>query len=253
MGIQLVIGNSATGALLRDALVNLGVSLGGRADAVVNYGQRTFPQGLPGLNVAPYPGTKLAELQVLRDGGVSTPLIFLPRETTRENQYPLLGRKISHTQGRDIVPILSAQEHGWAVASGNVDYFTQYHSPVREFRSWVFRNSILASYEKFLHAPQNFRFVGCNHRNGFAFRRVRPTPPGVKAAALQAIRVLGLDFGAVDILESTGGMVYVLEVNRQPGVSDINRSSLQGLATRIKSWQDAGYPAWNRREARANS
>lgn len=249
MGIHLVIGQSATGRLLRQALSNLNVSLGGPLDAVVNYGQRTFPAAPHGLNVAQYPENKLRELQLLMSAGVRTPEIFLDDEAGHplDNRYPLLGRKISHTQGRDIIPILSPREHEWAVASGNVDYFTQYISPIREFRTWVFRNTVLATYEKFLHNPPNFRYVGCNHRNGFAFRRFRPTPLGVKRAALDAMRALNLDFGAVDILEGPGEVFYVLEVNRQPGASDINRSSLQNLAQRIKLWQDSGYPAWNRR------
>lgn len=56
-----------------------------------------------------------------------------------------------------------------------------------------------------------------NHANGFIYQREGVSPPeSVTRAAVDTIRVLGLDFGAVDVI--LGKKAYVLEVNTAPGM-----------------------------------
>ena len=47
----------------------------------------------------------------------------------------------------------------------------------------------------------------------------------VRRAARRAVRSLGLDFGAVDVLVDADGKVYVLEVNTAPGIVGIIETS----------------------------
>ena len=60
-----------------------------------------------------------------------------------------------------------------------------------------------------------------NHDNGWVFGLVRDEDGAAKAAeeAAKAVQVLGLDFGAVDvIIGRDDGLPYVLEVNTAPGL-----------------------------------
>lgn len=59
-----------------------------------------------------------------------------------------------------------------------------------------------------------------NHRNGFIYKRNGINPPeSVISAAIKALEVSGLDFGAIDILwNDKQQRPYVLEINTAPGL-----------------------------------
>lgn len=58
-----------------------------------------------------------------------------------------------------------------------------------------------------------------SHQNGFIFQRNNIVDSDERnALAVNAVKVLGLDFGAVDIVEDKKGQLYVLEVNTAPGL-----------------------------------
>lgn len=59
-----------------------------------------------------------------------------------------------------------------------------------------------------------------NHDKGYVFIREGINPPEeVLTKAKQCVKILGLDFGAVDIIHNVKkGLVYVLEVNTAPGL-----------------------------------
>jgi glutathione synthase/RimK-type ligase-like ATP-grasp enzyme len=69
-----------------------------------------------------------------------------------------------------------------------------------------------------------------SHGNGWIFAREEVSPPeAVLHAATDAIELLDLDFGAVDIGSDRGGSVCVYEVNTAPGVE----------GTSLDRWGDA--------------
>jgi len=74
-----------------------------------------------------------------------------------------------------------------------------------------------------------------NHDNGFVFARheeLGEVPPQVLDYSVQAVRRLGLDFGAVDVVfNDKQRRAYVLEVNTAPGLSG---TTLEGYAGRFK-------------------
>lgn len=74
-----------------------------------------------------------------------------------------------------------------------------------------------------------------NHDNGFIFARdeaLGDIPEDVTRQALLAVKVCGLDFGAVDVIfNEKFGRAYVLEVNTAPGLSG---ATLEGYAARLK-------------------
>lgn len=72
-----------------------------------------------------------------------------------------------------------------------------------------------------------------NHDNGFIFARNEDgvTPPDVIKQAVDAVKVLGLDFGAVDVIfNEKEQKAYVLEVNTAPGLAG---ETLQGYLRRF--------------------
>lgn len=58
-----------------------------------------------------------------------------------------------------------------------------------------------------------------NHKNGFVYVREGFTlPDKVREVAIAAFQQTGLDFGAVDVVVTSKGVPYVLEINTAPGL-----------------------------------
>ena len=120
--------------------------------------------------------------------------------------------------------------------------YTQYIKKEKEYRVHVGPNEMeIYVHQKIL--PSSFtgepNFDVRNHANGFIF--VTPTssvPPNVMAQASQAISVLELDFGAVDVIYNDYHQTaYVLEVNTAPGIEgrtvEFYRQSFTALHRRL--------------------
>lgn len=233
--------NGPTGRLLRGMLIERGIELGGiNPRAVVSYGM-SLNTALPSLNANATRHNKLQQLEVLRATGISVPPFSL--DGTGLN-FPMLGRKLHHVGGKDIVPILGRDQE-WPIRQRQSDFFTQYVPREHEFRVWAFRGTVKGTYEKVLAHPGKLgKRIGANYDNGFSFNIVQGAPERVKDIGSRAIAALGLDFGAVDILQGPGGTLYVLEVNTAPGVEG-PRQGLTGLADSIARWVRNGFPRRN--------
>jgi glutathione synthase/RimK-type ligase-like ATP-grasp enzyme len=92
----------------------------------------------------------------------------------------------------------------------------------REFRVHATRGQAFASHMKIKNPhdpnpPKTWKVR--SYANGFIFQR-NNVPASAKrdALAVEAVSTLGLDFGAVDILEDKNGNFFVLEVNTAPGI-----------------------------------
>lgn len=74
-----------------------------------------------------------------------------------------------------------------------------------------------------------------NHANGWVFARVDIQPPAkLVEAAIQAVNILGLDFGAVDVgYRERDDKVFVFEVNTAPGIEG---TTLDKYAAAFKSY-----------------
>lgn len=225
-----------TGRLLQEMLAERGL-LEGRVKGVVNYGYH--PAGdLPTLNANAGRQDKYRELVLMREAGVST--IPFSQHFRDFGRGLVMGRNLHHTRGRDIV-VLRAGEGG-----PRKDYYTELIDKDAEFRVWAFRNKAIASYEKRLAYPAKNGRRGRNKAvwnwaNGYAYEFVHPdgVAEGLKAVAVDAVRALDLDFGAVDIMRA-GRTYYVLEVNTAPGVEG-RRQGLTSLVNCIERWAKNGF------------
>lgn len=102
--------------------------------------------------------------------------------------------------------------------------------------------------------PDENRPFVWNHDNEFIFQRagvtVNSVPADVISKSLLAVRDLGLNFGAVDVIVERGGElatanVYVLEVNTSPGMEG---RTLTRYAEVFTAWERGNLGAFQRWE-----
>jgi glutathione synthase/RimK-type ligase-like ATP-grasp enzyme len=200
----------------------------------------------PTLNGRAGAANKLQQLQKFKDAGILTVPFFTKLPSAAED-FPVLGRSLSHHGGTDIKLIMEPEMVSIFSAS---DFYTRYVPRQTEYRSWVYRRRHLATYEKRLVRPHEAirrNRVGANHRNGYAFLLMNSAlvPEGIREIAAKAVECLGLDFGAVDILKGVDGHYYVLEINTAPGAESADRAGLKTLALKIATWERLGMPRRN--------
>lgn len=238
-------GSGPTGNAIREMLRERGIQVGAtNPDATISYGVR-LNTTRPALNANAGRYNKLSQFDVLKAAHVLVPPFFRPAEITAATTFPLFGRKLQHREGKDIMPALQFEDVALRVAAGS-QFFTTYVPRTTEYRVWIYRRRHLRTYQKVMRHPEQYRFFGCSYRNGFAFELVHTdaVPRGAVEAASLAVNSLGLDFGAVDILQGKDGRFYVLEVNTAPGVEG-RRECLVALVDKMATWAQNGFPRRN--------
>lgn len=232
-----------TAAILQKLLAERGVRVSEQGKAVVSYGV-SYAGNLPGLNKNAGRQDKHQQQQTLAGKGVRTIEAFSPQDAARlpQNRFPMLGRKRAHVGGTDILLALQPEDVALRVRAG-AEFFTPYIPSVTEYRVYVYRKQHLGTYQKVMVRPQEYKKVGRNYKNGFAFQLVLSddVPRTAVELAGAAVAALDLDFGAVDILQGKDGHFYVLEVNTAPGVEGEGRQVIQSLADKIATWEKNGF------------
>lgn len=132
-------------------------------------------------------------------------------------EHTVVARKLlTGHEGNGIVII----EHGQQLCDAPL--FSKYIFKVREYRVHATRDKAFATHMK-IKDPKNKEppksWKVRSYANGFIFQRNNVPANAVRdALAVEAVAALGLDFGAVDIIEDKHGKFYVLEVNTAPGI-----------------------------------
>lgn len=100
--------------------------------------------------------------------------------------------------------------------------YTAYIPKKEEYRLHVHNGQVFFVQRKARNkdiADENVNWKIRNHGNGFIFaHKDVDVPEAAKQAAIMSVQVLGLDFGAVDIIYGVDRKWYVLEVNCAPGI-----------------------------------
>lgn len=246
MSLQLVIaqGSGPSGNVLSALLRERGVPLHSGSNwsqppkARVSWGSHLELGGTTTLN-ARVRGDKLAELKAFAQCGVPCPVVKEELTEADFAERPLwLARKLAHKGGTDLRPVTQPDEAAWRKTAGWA-YFTAREPIKREIRTWVFRGKHLATYEKKMLRPEEYTGLGRNHKYGFGFSRLLDdceTAVTSHAVCDQALTALGLDFGAVDVIQRPDNSLCVLEVNTAPGIENERRISGQRLADCIAQW-----------------
>lgn len=158
---------------------------------------------------------KLESLGTMREAEVRVPDWS---DSPEDLEFPFLGRRIQHTQGRDVVLCLQRGDYQRRPR----DYYVQYIPTVREFRVHVVAGEVIRVQGKYLDFPEQAVPWIRNYSTGYRFREPgRRLRPARLQTAVRAVECLGLDFGAVDLLIGDDGLEYVLEVNTAPACSPL--------------------------------
>lgn len=100
--------------------------------------------------------------------------------------------------------------------------YTKYIKKRQEYRLHVFRDKVFFTQRKARNKDvpdENVNWQIRNHANGFIFAHQGvDCGPQAEQYAVAAVRSLGLDFGAVDIIKGVDDRWYVLEVNTACGL-----------------------------------
>lgn len=162
---------------------------------------------------------KLETLKVLRDHDINVPKFTTDMDAAiRWIEYDeckvMCRTLLSSHSGKGIVVAKELED------LVDAPLYTQYVKKTHEFRVHVFRGEVIDYVQKKKKAgfEDRNKYVR-SVENGWVFCRddieVRDD---VKTIAVDAVNVLGLDFGAVDVVLGHDGEVYVLEVNTAIGM-----------------------------------
>lgn len=223
-------------------VINLGVSEQSDKRMDFNYRIAVAPQQVVTLNLFDRVTTASSKLQTLtrcRNSGVSVPDFVT---TADEANFKVLvsGKtmiarildRASQGRGIEVLTPERVRQDGGIVRAG---LYTEAIDKGREYRVHI--GSLNGSY-RIIDVQRKIRRPGVddtdrpfvwNHDNGFIFVRDgvnrQSVPQSVLIAATNAVRALGLNFGAVDIVIPRRGRTaiadmpaYVLEVNTAPGM-----------------------------------
>lgn len=164
---------------------------------------------------------KLKTFQTLNDGR----FIHVPEWTTNHQQAIMWadeGYKVYCRQ------TLTGHSGSGIVVAKDVDHlvtaplYTKATKHKYEYRVHVFRETVIDVQQKKRRSNWTGGDTGIrNHSNGYIYARADiDYPVEIEHAAIQAVKLLGLDFGAVDIgYRERDNKIFLFEVNTAPGLT----------------------------------
>lgn len=166
-------------------------------------------------------GNKMREFKILHSAEL-TPKMWenCPYE---ESEYPILGRKISHSKGNDIIFIPSPiGDNAYS------DFYVKYIDKKAEFRAHILGDTVAIITKKKRIDDRSDKIIWsfdrgyrqCTYLQGKKYWDI------VANIAIKAIKAVNYDFGAVDVVIDKSNKAYVLEINSAPGLLVDNRIEL---------------------------
>lgn len=176
---------------------------------------------------------KLAALKALKAADISVPKVMETEAAVELDDFPVLGRKVHHVGGNDIVLCMQKYDLPLSKEAG-AKYWTKYIPTAIEYRVHVFKDTVIKTSQKVLQDKHLAKdpFIR-NFDEGYVFKvSTTKLPNSVKGMCIDAVDALGLTFGAVDVVLSDKGKHYILEVNTAPGLQ--TDSSLEAYVEKFK-------------------
>ena len=212
--------------------------------AVINWGASTVPlsvsaRGVLGLPLSPLLNdpsdvqratNKLLCLSLLEEGEVSVPPFTTDMEEARSwirNGGMVVCRTILNGHSGNGIVIVEDEEDLILAP-----LYTRYMKKKDEFRIHVFREEVFDIQKKARRIDAKVvNWQVRNHKNGFIYKREDVNAPEqVLEQAKLAIKVSGLDFGAVDVIWNAHEVkAYVLEINTAPGLEGQTLESYKNI------------------------
>lgn len=199
--------------------------------------------GVKVLNANPNPVNKRKEIEILVEHGVPTVAIAQTNKSNPKVNSVYMPRSMYHSGGLDLL----------GIDKRRVDYWVKRESLTNEYRVHSFdqksiRAGIKVPRDGFVAVPDGKIWLpnkGWYHPwirsfdggwrikyDGFQTKGM-PNGKELRNLAHQAVKSLGLTFGAVDIGQRDNGQLIVLEVNTAPGIEG---GSLQAYVKTIEKW-----------------
>lgn len=181
----------------------------------------TLPATIQPSDAIARAGNKLAAFQCFQRDGVPCPEFSTYPPTTGDSVVydTWFGRRTHGMCGTDI----KVYRPGDAWVPGAQDFFTKFIPNRREYRVHVFRDQVIGVMGKYLDYPDQAGdgFIK-NVAHGYRFRTpAKELKPSRTDAAIAAVKALGLDFGAVDLIIGDDDKEYILEVNTAPALAPL--------------------------------
>lgn len=172
---------------------------------------------------------KVRTLEILDDNGIPHVPFFTDWEEAQAYGGVVLGRRRRGMQGRDIVVYKPDEISEWSgFHQQGHEWYSIYQEPTREMRLHVVGDEVVRIQGKYLDFPEHARnpYVR-NYANGYRFRSPSlELRESRKQWAVEAVKVLGLDFGAVDmLLFGDEEECSILEINTAPACSPLTISA----------------------------
>jgi glutathione synthase/RimK-type ligase-like ATP-grasp enzyme len=186
-------------------------------DVVIRYGCATQLRPLVNI-INPARGILLAsnklesKKRLITNNIKSIPVIKADFTTYKK----IVGRPIKHSRGRKFFVCTSQEEVVRAKRKGAA-YWMPYIEKHHEYRVHVAHGKVLLVQQKVNRLTQSTHFHCWNHHCGFVFEVIGwdRIPKGLCPLAVEAVECIGLDFGAVDVLHGSNGMM-ICEINTAP-------------------------------------
>jgi RimK-like ATP-grasp domain len=202
----------------------------------------------PALNAGVNQYDKMTAMLKWQEKNVKCPVVFTTADFEREGYgpkyefpFPWYARKRHHWKGKDIIKCANLAEAQDATWNGSSEFFSVFVPSKTEYRVWQFEDRTLAVYEKVQKEGVEWDGIARNRRFGFAFQKRDDLRADEVLSKLckRALKHIGMDFGAIDLLHGTDDAYYVLEINSMPNIDTVKRSSGIRLAAAISKWAEA--------------
>lgn len=167
---------------------------------------------------------KIKTLDILKEQGINVPIYWKTRETVQRTEAEIVLARTT-TTGSSGAGIVVVRNNDPLPAA---PLYVKYIPKSAEYRVHVFKTSAIFIQQK---RPKEGvertpdQHLIRSHDNGYVFAEnnvefsSEEVKTNVNDQAIKAVRALGLDFGAVDlIVGKKDKKVYVLEINTKPGL-----------------------------------
>lgn len=196
---------------------------------IINWGNPRDPKWSMGISIKRRNGqvailraqNKLHTFQELLLNNIAIPLFSQSDVTAKawatDGKIVVCRKLLNSSQGKGIVIAHTADEVIQA------PLYTLYIKKKKEFRVHVYNGEVIDVQQK--RKRKNFQgevnTAIRNYDNGWVYCRDGiEEPDGLRCLGIDAVKALGLDFGAVDIIwNERERQAYVLEINTAPGLS----------------------------------
>lgn len=171
--------------------------------------------------------------QMMLEAKVNVPMFWTSYDATRVGSQDLgcdyLRRRLHHTQGKDIIRLKPTDRLPRERRSG---YYVQCLNKTAEYRFHIFQDKCIGLAQKVRKEGEHSNDLIWNFETGWdlVYIDVRERERQVenyqtlRAEAVKAVKALGLDFGAVDLIVADG-KPFILEANTAPKLHDTKRYS----------------------------